>query len=198
MAALVSAERGRRIVLPRQVFADRLPCTLASIEVEREVVEVGRERTVATGRLHPALDRRLRSELVAWLTTVRPDGRPHIVPTWYSWDGEAFLIFSKPDAVKVRNLRARRGVMLAIGDPIADFDVQLIEGEAHLLPEPASAILPPAHLARYGRWLSSIGLDAAEYAATYSQGIRIVPTRFLPWRGRAAGGRDLTVLAAAA
>ena len=31
----------------------------------------------------------LASEPVVWLSTVRPDGLPHLVPTWFWWDGEA-------------------------------------------------------------------------------------------------------------
>ncbi len=127
------------------------------------------------------------AEPIAWLSTVRPDGRPHVVPTWFSWDGTSFLLFSKPDAVKVRNIRRVPAVMLAIGDPLADFDVQLIEGEAVLLDAPTAQVMPAGHLARYRAWLEAIGLDRDEYVTTYSQAIRIRPTRFLPWRGRTAG-----------
>ena len=43
-----------------------------------------------------------------------PPGRdPHIVPIWFWWDGEAVLVFSKPDAQKVRNMRENPAVMLA-------------------------------------------------------------------------------------
>ena len=53
-----------------------------------------------------ALDRRIRSETVIWLTTVSAEGRPHIVPIWFSWDGRTFLVFTKPGAKKVRNIRS--------------------------------------------------------------------------------------------
>ena len=46
---------------------------------------------------------------------VRPDGAPHLVPIWFWWDGEAVLVFSKPDAQKVRNLRIQPRVMLGRG-----------------------------------------------------------------------------------
>ena len=42
------------------------------------------------------VEQRLREEPIIWLTTVRPDGRPHTVPVWFLWDGETFLIFSQP------------------------------------------------------------------------------------------------------
>jgi predicted pyridoxine 5'-phosphate oxidase superfamily flavin-nucleotide-binding protein len=69
----------------------------------------------------PPIDRLLRSEPVIWLSTVRPDGGPHLVPIWFSWNGRDILIASKPHAQKIRNLRANPTVtkygarMAAIG-----------------------------------------------------------------------------------
>lgn len=126
----------------------------------------------------------LEQEPVVWLSTVRPDGAPHLVPIWFWWDGEAVLVFSKPDAQKVRNLRNQPRVMLALGDADDDFDVGLIEGRAELLATPTTEVLPPAHLAKYRDQLAAIGLGSDEYATTYSQVIRIVPDRPLGWHGR--------------
>ena len=117
----------------------------------------------------------LEQEPVVWLSTVRPDGSPHLVPTWFWWDGEALLVFSKPDARKVRNLRANPSVMLALGDAEDDFDIGLVEARAELLDRPTEKVLPVAHLTKYADQFTAIGLTAAEYAATYSQVIRIVP-----------------------
>jgi PPOX class probable F420-dependent enzyme len=135
------------------------------------------------------LDDRLSAERIAWLTTVRDDGAPHVVPIWFLWDGTAFTVFSKPMARKVRNIAAEGRVMLAVGDPQADFDVQLIEGEAHLDEHPTAEILDARLVDKYGPWMAEIALSPAEYAATYSQAIQVVPTRFLPWRGRTGGRR---------
>ena len=131
-------------------------------------------------RIHGFLER----EPVVWLSTVRPDGGPHLVPIWFWWDGEALLVFSKPGAQKVRNLRAQPSVMLALGDAEDDFDVGLLRGRAELLDQPTREVLPAAHLDKYAAKLAAIGLSAEEYAATYSQVIRIVPDDFLPWHGR--------------
>jgi PPOX class probable F420-dependent enzyme len=128
----------------------------------------------------------LRSESVVWLSTVCADGTPHLVPIWFSWDGETVLIASKPLARKVGNLRANPSVMLALGEPDDDFDVGMIEGVAELPDEPAAAVLPAGHLAKYRVQMAAIGLSPEEFLATYSQVIRIRPTRFLPWHGRTA------------
>jgi PPOX class probable F420-dependent enzyme len=152
-----------------------------------------------TTALSPAarIDRLLRSEPVVWMSTVRPDGSPHLIPIWFSWDGEAILIASKPVAQKVRNIRANPVVMLALGQPDEDFDVGLLEGRAELVDTPAAGLLPASHLAKYRAAMASIGLTPEEFLATYTQVIRIVPTRYLPWHGRtgpASGRPELPTL----
>ena len=142
--------------------------------------------TAAIATLSPAdrIDGLLRTEQTVWLSTASPDGAPHLVPIWFSWDGREILIASKPNAQKVRNLRANPTVMLALGKAEDDFDVGLLEGRAELLDEPAATVLPAAHLVKYRRQMTEIGLSAAEFLGTYSQVIRITPTRSLPWHGR--------------
>jgi PPOX class probable F420-dependent enzyme len=130
------------------------------------------------------IDRLLRTEPVLWLSSVRPDGRPHLVPIWFSWDGRDILVASKPHAQKIRNVRANPTVMLALGEAEDDFDVGLLEGRAELLDSPSAAVLPPRHLSKYTARMAAIGLSREEFLATYSQVIRITPTRFLPWHGR--------------
>jgi PPOX class probable F420-dependent enzyme len=131
-------------------------------------------------------ERRVRPMLVAekvvWLSSVRPDGFPHIVPTWFCWDGAALLVFSKPNAVKVRSLRANPRLMVALGRPEEDFAVALIEAEATL--DDAPAAVPDAFFAKYAAELGEGRLDPATFRATYTQAIRVVPTRFVPWHGR--------------
>ena len=131
----------------------------------------------------------LEQEPVVWLSTVRPDGAPHLVPIWFWWDGETLLVFSKPQAQKVRNLRERPSVMLALGDAEDDFDVGMLEGTAELLDQPTSELLPDGHLVKYARQLAAIGLTAEAYAATYSQVLRIRPVWHLPWHGRTIPAR---------
>jgi PPOX class probable F420-dependent enzyme len=135
------------------------------------------DRPLAADPAFARIDRMLRGEAVVWLSSVRPDGRPHLVPIWFSWDGESILIASKPHARKVLNLRHSPTVMLAVGEPEDDFDVGMIEGVAELL-------------AKYRERMAAIGLGPDEFLATYSQVIRIRPTRFLPWHGRTAREAD--------
>jgi PPOX class probable F420-dependent enzyme len=132
-------------------------------------------RTVA--RVRPMLH----EERVVWLSTVRPDGTPHLVPTWCWLFGEALVVFSKPGAAKVRNLRANPRLMIAVGDPEDDFAVGLIEAEATRMDD---AAIPDAFFAKYATELGPGRLDAATFRQLYTLAIRIVPTRYLPWHGR--------------
>jgi PPOX class probable F420-dependent enzyme len=124
----------------------------------------------------------LADERIVWLSTVRPDGTPHLVPTWFWWDGTALVVFSKPDAVKARNLRANPRLMVAVGDPEDDFSVGLIEAQATCHDE--AAVIPDAFFAKYATELGPGRLDAETFRATYTQAIRILPTRYLQWHGR--------------
>lgn len=144
---------------------------------------------LAVARVRPMLH----EERVVWLSTVRPDGTPHLVPTWFWWDGEALVVFSKPGAAKVRNLRANPRLMIAVGDPEDDFSVGLIEAEATRMHE---ATVPDEFFAKYASELGPGRLDPATFRELYTLAIRIVPTRYLAWHGRGeahdvrAGARD--------
>jgi PPOX class probable F420-dependent enzyme len=138
----------------------------------------------------------LADERVVWLSSVRPDGTPHLVPTWFWWDGRALVVFSKPEAVKVRNLRANPRLMVAVGDPEDDFSVGLIEAEARI--DEAPADVPDAFFVKYADEMGPGRLDPTTFRSLYTQSIRIVPTRFLAWHGRGAGPSSTSVAPSAA
>ncbi|HEX4898146.1 MAG TPA: pyridoxamine 5'-phosphate oxidase family protein, partial [Candidatus Limnocylindrales bacterium] len=80
-------------------------------------------------RLHELLA----SARVIWLSSTRPDGRPHVVPTWFDWDGEHITVFTRPNAQKVRNVRHEPRVMVAIGRADETFEVELLEADAEIV-----------------------------------------------------------------
>ena len=82
---------------------------------------------------HAHVDERLRSDIMLWLNTVRPDGRPHSAAVWFLWDGSQFLIFSQPNTQKLRNLQHNPNVVLALDNTKDGSDVIVIEGKAELL-----------------------------------------------------------------
>jgi PPOX class probable F420-dependent enzyme len=130
------------------------------------------------------LSRFLEEEPVLWLSTVGEDGAPHLVPTWFAWDGESVVIVSKPGARKVRDVAANPRVMVALGDAEDDFDVGMLEADAELLSAPTPADLPRGFAAKYGDRIAGLGLTLAQFARIYPSQIRLTPVRALGWHGR--------------
>jgi PPOX class probable F420-dependent enzyme len=126
----------------------------------------------------------LRDDHVVWLSSVQRDGRPHLVPVWFHWDGQQIVAFSKPHARKIDNLRDQPQVMLAVGTPGPDFEVELIEATAELPDRPAAELMPEGFGAKYSNLLRRAGLSVQRFAEVYSQPIVLRPTRFLGYGGR--------------
>jgi F420H(2)-dependent biliverdin reductase len=59
---------------------------------------------------------RLGKERNIWIATVRPDGRPHIVPVWFACIDDKVYLCIEPQSVKGRNLATNRNVALALED----------------------------------------------------------------------------------
>jgi PPOX class probable F420-dependent enzyme len=130
---------------------------------------------------HARADRRLRSEPVAWLTTVRADGQAQSTPVWFLWDGDTFLLYSQPDAQKVRNVTSNPKVSLHLSDDGAGDDVVTFEGAAAVEPETARADRVEAYLAKYQAAIAALGYEPGPFARTYSTAIRVRPTRARVW-----------------
>ncbi len=125
------------------------------------------------------IDERLHKEIMIWLSTVRPNGHPHLVPVWFLWDGETILIFSQPKTQKVRNLQHNLNVMLALDTARLGGDIVMIEGKAELLKEPTTAIMSPEYAEKYKERMARLRMNPEAMARDYSVAIRITPTKFL-------------------
>jgi PPOX class probable F420-dependent enzyme len=112
-----------------------------------------------------------------WLSTVKPDSTPHIVPVWFLWDGDSFYIYSKPDQ-KIRNLKHNPAVMLALDDTKGGDDPIFVAGEATLLPREDALTTQPAYVAKYKSLLDSYNWTGESMAQEYSEPIRIKPVKF--------------------
>jgi hypothetical protein len=51
-----------------------------------------------------------------WFATVRPDGRPHLVPIWFVIEDGRWYVCTSAGSVKARNLQANPSVSLALED----------------------------------------------------------------------------------
>lgn len=127
------------------------------------------------------IDSRLCDDIIIWLTTVRPDGRPHTVPVWFWWDGVAITIFMQPGTTKVRNLSANPAVTLALDSRDDGEEIIIIEGAGELLAETSDMIMTPAFAAKYAHLFPRIDSSPERMAAEYRQPVRITPSKLIAW-----------------
>jgi PPOX class probable F420-dependent enzyme len=69
----------------------------------------------------------------ATFASVRPDGRPHAVPTWYAIEGDHIVFTTWHTTVKAANLRSDPRVSVVVQDPQPPYDYVSVEGEAELI-----------------------------------------------------------------
>jgi hypothetical protein len=67
---------------------------------------------------------------VFWLSTVRPDGRPHVTPLLAVWHADAMYFCTGPQERKAKNLRQNRQCILTTGQNGLDGLDVVAEGRA--------------------------------------------------------------------
>ena len=114
----------------------------------------------------------------SWISSVRPDGRPHSVPICHAFERGIIYMLTPPGSVKVANIRANPNVQVAgyLEDPEAGL---IFDGRAELAPG-RRLELSPLFEAKYG-W------NLAE-EDVHTQVLVITPTRLVAW-GRYGEGR---------
>lgn len=118
---------------------------------------------------HEALQK-LESSQNIWLTSVRPDGRPHMAPVWFAWYREKLYVCIEAESVKGRNIAKNPYVVLALED---GSNPLICEGRA----EPVTAPWPEAVSAIFKRkydW----DLTVEE---RYTQLLAVRPEKWLSW-----------------
>jgi PPOX class probable F420-dependent enzyme len=124
------------------------------------------------------VETRLRTDVIAWFTTVRPSGRPDCVPVWYLWTGDEIVLYSRPRTPKLRNLAANPYVALGLDDTRLGWDVIRVEGVARVEGSYPSLDTVPAYVEKYGGLLAPIGYDSPRaFAADFSAAIVVTPTK---------------------
>jgi PPOX class probable F420-dependent enzyme len=86
------------------------------------------------------------------LGTINKDGTPHVVPIWYTVDGEGNIIFNTGDkSVKAKNIRRVNRVRLCVDDQTPLFSFVIIDGIAEIISDEPSEVYKWAKIisARY-------------------------------------------------
>ena len=135
------------------------------------------EHLPADRRQH--VEARLRSNLMAWLTTVSPAGQPESVPVWFLFrdEDETVLVYSEPGKPKLRHIA--QNPQVAIGLDVTDIgrDIVRIDGLAREVPEVGPADEQPQYRAKYAERIGTLFGDAERFAAQFSVPLLITPRR---------------------
>ncbi len=126
-------------------------------------------------------ERRLREEIVIWLTTVRSDGQPQSVPVWFLWDAEMFLIYSRPGQQKLKNIGNNARAGLHLNANARGGDVVRVEGAAEVVVDVPPANQVGEYVEKYRGSIARIGFDPDGFARTYSVALRVKPERWQVW-----------------
>jgi PPOX class probable F420-dependent enzyme len=121
---------------------------------------------------------RLRSNLMAWLTTVRADGQPVTVPVWFLLreDG-TILLYSKPGTAKLRNIAANPRVSLALDVSDLGRNIVRLEGSARAAEGLAPANEDPGYSLKYTERIGALFGTPEKFAGLHSVPVLITPSR---------------------
>ena len=121
--------------------------------------------------------RRLREEVIVWLTTVTPASAPLPRPVGFLWDGdEVVSMYSQPGA-RVRNIAANPKVTLNFDGDGLGGDIVVLSGIADVDANAPGADANRAWLEKYTAQIERFGRTPASYAACFSVPVRIRLTR---------------------
>jgi PPOX class probable F420-dependent enzyme len=126
--------------------------------------------------------RRLREEIIGWLTTVSAKGQPQPVPVWFLWDGDSsILLYSRPDKRKLANIAANPRVSLNLDSDGIEADIVVVWGEMR------PSDYPPAdqvadYVEKYRGRIEALSWKTPDvFAADFSVPLRIQVSRIHGW-----------------
>ena len=121
--------------------------------------------------------KQLAEEQIIWLTTVGPKGTPMPTPVWFWWDGEAFLIYSRPNTTKLRNIAQQPLVTLNFNSDFQGHHVTVFTGTAVVDLKALPAKQHPDYSAKYKDGITMINMTPDTFSHVFSTAIRITPTK---------------------
>jgi PPOX class probable F420-dependent enzyme len=125
--------------------------------------------------------KRLREEIIGWLTTVTAEGAPRPIPIWFLWDGDSsILLYSRPDKQKLRNIAANPNVSLNLDSDRVDADIVICWGQIRVSDDPPSNEVPD-YLEKYRERIAALGWTPESFAGDFSVPLRIELSRIHGW-----------------
>jgi PPOX class probable F420-dependent enzyme len=119
----------------------------------------------------------IEDDVVAWLTTIAPDGRPQSSVISFLHENGTILFYSQPDTLKLRNIEHSPKVSFHLqSDPYGDHYL-VIEGTIAIDPSVPPSDVHPAYHDKYFEPHAHWGMDVADVARDFSVPLRITPRR---------------------
>jgi PPOX class probable F420-dependent enzyme len=124
------------------------------------------------------VESRLRHNVIAWLTTVRPDGQPITLPVWFLLqEDETILVYSQPASAKFRNIEANARVSLVLDVCDLGRNIVRLEGTAARTDDVLPADHQLAYLAKYNERIAALFDTPEHFASLFSTALIITPKK---------------------
>ena len=128
-------------------------------------------------------ERFLREPHISIVTTIRPDGTPHMTPVWHLFDGHRVFVAVEESSVKARNVRNDTRVALCVAACESSQRWASLDGVAELTKDRLNEVVRDVSVLYMG----------AEQGESYAKQavvdldfilISITPTRVMGWDGQ--------------
>jgi PPOX class probable F420-dependent enzyme len=115
---------------------------------------------------------RLSSDKYGWLTTVAKSGQPVPRLVWFYFDGSDVIVYTEPNAAKVRHVRAHPRVSLNLDSDGNGAGIIIVGGVTSVDAEGADPLADERYVAKYGEYAASLGFTK-EFLAAYNARLKI-------------------------
>lgn len=115
---------------------------------------------------------RLTSDHYGWLTTVAKSGQPVPKLVWFYFDGSDVIVYSEPNAAKIRHIRNHPRVSLNLDSDGNGAGIIVVGGDATIDAEGANPLEDERYRAKYGELAASFGFSE-EFLAAYNVRLKI-------------------------
>ena len=124
-------------------------------------------------------DVRLREDHIGWLATIRPDGRPHLVPIWFYWTGKELIANAEPGSQKIKNMQANPFLSLSLDDTHGGKEPIVLEGRASIGSIADDDAAMSLFYEKYRETMTQMKWPEEEARKTHSVLIRITIDRYV-------------------
>lgn len=115
---------------------------------------------------------RLASDNYGWLTTVAKSGQPVPRLVWFYFDGADVIIYTEPNAAKVRHIRNHPRVSLNLDSDGNGSGIIAVGGTATIDAEDANPLQDERYQDKYREYAAGLGFTD-EFLAAYNTRLKI-------------------------